>query len=288
MPRNISPELKAHFGSESITVCTCMKITRKDLTVLGFTNINKTLTIDGVDYVPSGAIGATATHSSATSGVDNLDMTGFIDNDLIVADEVIGGLFDGADVEIFRVNYEDLTMGSVMTFRGKFGVIQLFDRDKFTVELLSLSHMLKQSVGDITSVTCRVHRFGDSQCKVDIAPYSFVRYVDSVISTKRIRFAADLNVSMYFDYGLVKFNTGNNSGLQREVKSHERDVNIADIVLRRSFPFQVGVGDEAVLIRGCDRRFVTCVNSFSNAVNFRGEPHLPGNDQITQRGRPPE
>ena len=33
---------------------------------------------------------------------------------------------------------------------------------------------------------------------------------------------------------------------------------------------------------GCDKRFETCVNRFANALNFRGEPHLPGTDLLTR------
>jgi hypothetical protein len=36
------------------------------------------------------------------------------------------------------------------------------------------------------------------------------------------------------------------------------------------------------LREGCDKRFETCVSRFANAANFRGEPHLPGNDLLTR------
>ena len=29
---------------------------------------------------------------------------------------------------------------------------------------------------------------------------------------------------------------------------------------------------------GCDKTFATCKAKFDNALNFRGFPHLPGND----------
>lgn len=32
------------------------------------------------------------------------------------------------------------------------------------------------------------------------------------------------------------------------------------------------------MVVGCDKRFETCKAKFSNTVNFRGFPHLPGND----------
>ncbi len=43
------------------------------------------------------------------------------------------------------------------------------------------------------------------------------------------------------------------------------------------------VGDKRIaLTEGCDKRFATCRTRFANSENFRGEPHLPGNDLLTR------
>jgi len=36
---------------------------------------------------------------------------------------------------------------------------------------------------------------------------------------------------------------------------------------------------------GCDKSFATCRNKFSNSENFRGFPHMPGNDFIVRLPR---
>ena len=36
------------------------------------------------------------------------------------------------------------------------------------------------------------------------------------------------------------------------------------------------------LTEGCDKQLSTCRDRFANAVNFRGEAHLPGNDLMTR------
>ena len=36
------------------------------------------------------------------------------------------------------------------------------------------------------------------------------------------------------------------------------------------------------LVEGCDKQLATCRTRFANAVNFRGEAHLPGNDLLTR------
>jgi uncharacterized phage protein (TIGR02218 family) len=48
--------------------------------------------------------------------------------------------------------------------------------------------------------------------------------------------------------------------------------------------FAVAVGDRAEVIEGCDKTIATCAARFANAVNFRGEPYLPGIDLLTRYG----
>ena len=41
-------------------------------------------------------------------------------------------------------------------------------------------------------------------------------------------------------------------------------------------------GLRVLLREGCDRTVATCAARFGNAVNFQGEPFLPGNDMLAQ------
>jgi uncharacterized phage protein (TIGR02218 family) len=40
-------------------------------------------------------------------------------------------------------------------------------------------------------------------------------------------------------------------------------------------------GDTFTVAAGCDKQLATCRTKFSNTVNFRGFPHMPGNDFVT-------
>ena len=44
----------------------------------------------------------------------------------------------------------------------------------------------------------------------------------------------------------------------------------------------VAEGARVMLTQGCNKNFATCRDRFANAVNFRGEPYLPGNDLLTR------
>jgi uncharacterized phage protein (TIGR02218 family) len=42
----------------------------------------------------------------------------------------------------------------------------------------------------------------------------------------------------------------------------------------------VATNDTFDIVAGCDKRFETCQAKFANPVNFRGFPHIPGQDTI--------
>jgi uncharacterized phage protein (TIGR02218 family) len=52
------------------------------------------------------------------------------------------------------------------------------------------------------------------------------------------------------------------------------------IELWRSMPAPIEAGDTFVVTAGCDKTFATCAAKFSNGLNFRGFPHIPGNSYV--------
>ena len=76
---------------------------------------------------------------------------------------------------------------------------------------------------------------------------------------------------------LIQFNP--DTGLFRaEVRPDER---IAVIEFEHLL-VGLACGGPVLLREGCDRTLDTCAMRFGNAVNFQGEPFLPGNDMITR------
>lgn len=81
----------------------------------------------------------------------------------------------------------------------------------------------------------------------------------------------------YFDYGVITMTSGASAGLSMEVKSYAPGT----ITLQLPLPFGCGAGDTYSLLAGCGKRFdEDCVARYDNAVNFRGEPHVPGMDRL--------
>ena len=93
-----------------------------------------------------------------------------------------------------------------------------------------------------------------------------------------IEFAGLAGSAANYGFGQLRWMDGKKCGLSQTIARGEGDrLWLVDD--------QVGVvqaGDRALLTAGCDKNFSTCRDRFDNSTNFRGEPHLPGNDLLTR------
>jgi hypothetical protein len=85
----------------------------------------------------------------------------------------------------------------------------------------------------------------------------------------------------FFDYGKITMTSGASAGLSMEIKAYSPGL----ITLQVQLPRGVQPGDTYSIQVGCGKRFAEdCVARFNNGLNFRGEPHLPGMDQVLRVG----
>lgn len=165
----ISSALRAHFAESLTSLCTCWKITRQDGKVMGFTDHDASLVIDGVRYEASTGYFRSAIANSATAAVDNLEVSGFLDSMSITELELRNGAFDFAEVEIFAVNWDDLGMGICRLRYGYFGEVNVRSSGLFTVELRGLMQLFSQTVVETIMPECRAD-LGDRRCGVPLVP----------------------------------------------------------------------------------------------------------------------
>ncbi len=71
------------------------------------------------------------------------------------------------------------------------------------------------------------------------------------------------------------------SGLQVvAVAGHAQDSGEVTVSLLEAPVRSVAIGDTFAIRAGCDKRLETCRAKFGNVVNFRGFPHIPGQDAV--------
>jgi uncharacterized phage protein (TIGR02218 family) len=278
--KGLSAELQAHFEGSTTTYVMCWKITpRAPGTIVGFTEHPDDLYFEGLTYSARSGFSPSALRNTNDLAVDNFDVTFMLEFDGTAEAELIGGYYDYAKVEVFLINYADLSMGKVSLARGTLGEITI-GRGQAKTEIRGLAQELQQDVLELTSLTCRTD-LGDARCKVNLALFTVSGAITSVTNNKIFADSGRLETSGYFNGGLFTWTTGDNAQLKMEVKNFN---GASQFELHTSMPYPIQVGDTYEVYRGCDKSFSACKNIFNNVVNFRGEPHLPGIDQVMQFG----
>ena len=249
----------------------CWKLTLKDGTVLGFTNHDEDIVLAGTLYEAAAGFVPTAVETSNNMAVDNLEVEGCLGSDRISEKDIAGGRFDFAKVEIFLCNWVKTKDPVFMIRKGTIGQVK-HGRYGFQAEVRGLLEAYQQSAGTVYQKSCRA-RLGDSRCKVNLDGLATAGQVTQLNADGTLGINL-INAAGYFDYGVLTFTTGDNTGGQYEVKTFVDGV----ITLFLPTAHSIAVGDTFTVLPGCDGNFSTCRTKFGNGLNFRGEPHVPGND----------
>lgn len=276
--RAIDPGLAAHLLTGATTLATCWRIRRKDGAVLGFTDHDRALSFAGALYEPGGGADGAAIESSADLSVDNSEIEGALVSDALSADDLAAGRYDGAEVEIWRVNWRDPSQRLLLK-RGTIGEVAR-EGSRFRAEIRGAAHALDRVTGRVYQRRCDAI-VGDPRCGVDLelAQYKGEGIVAALLDDQRF-LAAGLQsfVAGWFAHGALAWTAGANQGANAHVKAHDKsgDGDALSLWLPAGAP--IAVGDAFTVAAGCDKHHATCKAKFANLVNFRGFPLMPGND----------
>lgn len=277
--KTLTPALVAHVASGATTLCWCWRLTRRDGTRLGFTDHDRPLAFDATTF--EAASGFTASEIKDTVGlsVDNLEVTSAISSDALAEADLAAGLYDDAAVEIFRVNWADTSQRALMR-SGSLGEVRR-SGIAFSAEVRGLAHYLQQPKGRLYQYTCDA-ALGDARCGIDKnAPAYRGLGTVAIVASARTFTATGLTAyaSDWFTRGLVTFTSGAALAQSVEVKSHTvSSSGVVTVELWSAARLPLAVGQTFNITAGCDKHLSTCTSKFANAVNFRGFPHMPGND----------
>jgi uncharacterized phage protein (TIGR02218 family) len=273
--KTLSPELAAHLAGETTTLAWCWKLVRRDGTVLGFTEHDRDLSFGGTIYEAAGGFTASALESTGGLNIDNLDVAGALSSARIDEGDLVAGLYDDAEVEIWRVNWADAEQRVLMR-KGNLGEVSR-SGSAFSAELRGLAHRLNQPVGRLYQYGCDAD-FGDGRCGLDAGAWMAAGTVTSANGNRELIVEGlDGFAAGHFTRGRLVFTNGANEGAAMEVKAHEKGGRIE---LWRAMAREVEAGDTFEVLAGCDKQFTTCRTKFANGANFRGFPHMPGNDFV--------
>jgi uncharacterized phage protein (TIGR02218 family) len=274
--------LQAKLDSGVTTLCRCWRIARRDGVVLGFT--------DHDEDVPLGALvcraGTGLAGSEATSklglAVDGTEVSGALASDTLSEADLAAGRYDAASIETFLVDWSEPAL-NVLLATGTLGEVRR-EGQAFAAEVRGLADRLNQESGRRYTAACSAD-LGDARCTIDLSNTAFrgTGAITTLSGTSTFTSTGlDAFADSWFSAGRLTWTGGANATLAVEVKRHRIDAETVIIELWQAMPEPLGIGDAFTVTAGCDKRLETCRDRFNNVLNFRGFPHIPGNDFITR------
>jgi uncharacterized phage protein (TIGR02218 family) len=278
----LDPALQAHLDGGATTLCDCWIIRRADGLALGVTDHDGPLTVEGVLCRPQGQAQAGVTESALGMAADSVELLGALSADAITAEDLRAGLYDGARIERWRVNWADPNQ-RLRGFAGRLGAVTLRGV-AFAAEVMGPEQALNRVTGRAYLRTCDAD-LGDARCGVDL---------DRPDRSGRGAVAAAAGAAVVLS-GLDAISAGAlaHGVLRWEGAPPLRPARIrADVATPQGRRLSLDAAPEgdvtgrtvAVEV-GCDRTLGACAR-FANVANFRGFPHLPGDDWLTAAPQP--
>jgi uncharacterized phage protein (TIGR02218 family) len=272
--------LYAHLKTGCTTVCHLWHVVRVDGSEMGFTDHDGDIVLDGVTFRADTGLTAQALQQTTGFSVDNTEAMGALSSLAISDVDIAAGRFDRAAVTAWMVNWNDLSQ-RVCLFRGNFGEITHGD-GVFRVELRGLTDSLNQPQGRTYQRSCGAI-LGDKRCGVDLDVPGLSHEEDVTLTIRDEVVLANANAfdPQWFVHGTFEVLTGAATGLRAIVKADVLADGVRKLSLWESLAIPVSPGDRVRVSAGCNRMVDTCRNKFDNLLNFRGFPHIPGDDWVT-------
>lgn len=276
-----SAALFAHLAGGSTTVCRAWALTRADGLVLGFTDHDRDLVFEGITFAAGSGLAARALAQGTGLAVDTGEAGGALSAAAITEADVMAGRYDGADLRAWLVNWADVSARHLQ-MRGTLGELRRAG-GAFSAELRGLSAALNRGGGRVYMAACGAV-LGDGRCGVDLsAPGYRAGTVLRELGAEGLLRLDPLpdHADRWFEKGRLTVLDGPAAGLWGVVKNDRATPTGREVELWVALRADLRPGDRVELRAGCDRRAETCRLKFDNLVNFRGFPHVPGEDWLT-------
>lgn len=311
MPRTISSAFGTYLQNPSVELCGLLRVQRKDGTIKTLTDWDKEVVFGSETYLPNPGIRLTNVQTSSGLSVDSLSLSGFYDDNGFTRSDLLAGLYEGATFVLYTVRPTSVDTHYAIDRSGSLGKTKMLD-SQFEIEVLGLIEHLQYELGEFVSPQCRAN-LGDERCKVNLQYFLAVGVTLTITSNNF--FTAELHDvasgsphegtwsvagSDWFTFGVLTFDsqadsnqtftnptTGNqrNHGISFTVQKYDVD-DSGDPTFRlsKNAPFVIDSGDLFYVYAGCDWNRSTCNGKFDNAINFQGEPDVPGEDKVISGG----
>ncbi len=300
MSQTIPSDLQEYLDAGGAT-CLLLKVVPvlPEYDAFGVTDLDKNVVFnDGggaLTYYASIGADLSAWQTKNSMDVDNAETTGLMPTyDLPVTEEAMrAGAYDGAQWIAYLYAWDGEGISHVLLRRGELGQLRILDGERWTTELLGLTHRLGKNVVRQATRSCGatfgsqpIGTGGGVEERFPCGKDTSAMWVEGAVTalSEDLRYVLDTDLAAAagtYTPGLLKWLTGANAGRSYEIERH-----LADGVLSFTFPlaFDPEVGDEFEIRADCTKWTEGangCKAHFSTewVLHFRGRPHIPNGEQ---------
>lgn len=277
--KSVPSSLQAKLASHVTTLCACWRLVRRDGVVMGFTDHDRDISFAGVTFKAASGLTASQVERELGFSAGSGDVGGALQSGDITETDLLNGAYDGATVETWLVDWSAPNDRLLMDIAA-IGEIKRGDL-AFSAELRSSAHAFDERRGRSYQKFCSAD-LGDARCGFDVTSSGFSTS-GRILTAETQQFTASLADAFddgFFTNGRLRFVGGANRDASFTVKSHTRLGDRVTIALWTEPGGTMAAGDDFTIVAGCGKSMATCRDKFSNLVNFRGFPHMPGNDHV--------
>jgi uncharacterized phage protein (TIGR02218 family) len=271
--------LEAHLSLGVTTVARCWAVTRRGGATLGFTDHDRALSFEGIEFRPETGLSAAALVQGTGLAVDNSEVLGALSDAAISEADLDAGRWDGAELRLWHVNWAD-PASRRLRFRGTLGEVRR-QGGGFAAELRGLAEPLNRPLGRLYGRGCQAV-LGDGRCRVDLARPGLVAELPAGETGGRLFAPAGLEAfpPRWFERGRLRVVSGRAIGQEGIVKHDRSNALGRRLELWAPLRLPVAPDDLIRLEPGCDKTPATCRVKFDNIANFQGFPFIPGEDWL--------
>jgi uncharacterized phage protein (TIGR02218 family) len=276
----------ANLTGSAITFARAAVLTRVDGTVKRFADIQTTTTFSSNAFTAVAGIAFASMPFQANSGATRADIEIAATDDgspLIDKSEVQDGLYDSAQFIFYLCDPATPANGLGALFAGTVGEVKITDRGHVVFECVGILGKSKTIIQEHRTPVCRNWLY-DENCRVVKASYTDTATVVSA-SGFDVVISALSRADDYFNLGFMELTSGPSKGRVYEIRDWVDATNTvtlylppdAALVAGNSLSIHPGC-DYTPGANGCGKFVDPATGSAPNILNYRGEPHVPGQD----------
>jgi len=274
----VDPDVAAALGRQGGGTSLALRVTRQDGVEIGLTDHDTDLMFSGTLFLAQPGLSLRGgVEQTADLAPDNAEIITAIDPVAITLQDLQAERYADARAELWRLSSDGEPQGFLVS-AGTLGEIDR-DGDRLVIEFRGLAHQLSKVTGRLYQKSCDA-MLGDHRCGVDLSNWLRVMAVTEHAGLNLVLSGPSLTEPEVYISGGAKVLTGALSGVNHPIRTLRVASGQVFLTLWRELPAPLAAGDQVELSPGCDKRFETCQQRFSNATRFRGFPFIPGTDVL--------